>query len=29
MARNSAPRILLKSVRYPTYQLWATAGNTK
>ena len=29
MARSSAPRILLKSVRYPTYQLWATAGNTK
>ena len=21
------PRILLKSVRYPTYQLWAAAGN--
>lgn len=27
MARSSAPRILLKSVRYPTYQLWAAAGN--
>lgn len=29
MARNSTPRILLKSVRYPTYQLYATATNKK
>lgn len=29
MAHNSTPRILLKSVRYPTYQLYASAGNTK
>lgn len=29
MARNSTPRILLKSVRYPTYQLYAIATNTK
>ena len=27
MARNSTPRILLKSVRYPTYQLYAIASN--
>ena len=29
MARNSTPRILLKSVRYPTYQLYTIATNTK
>lgn len=29
MARNSSPRILLKSVRYPTYQFYAVAANTK
>ena len=25
--KQRPPRILLKSVRYPTYQLWAAAGN--
>lgn len=29
MTRNSTPRILMKSKRYPTYQLYAVAGNTK
>lgn len=29
MVRNSTPRILQKSVRYPTYQLYAVATNTK
>lgn len=29
MARSSMPRILSKSVRYPTYQLYAVATNTK
>ena len=29
MAHNSSPRILLKSVRYPTYQLYSVAASTK
>lgn len=29
MSHNSMPRILSKSIRYPTYQLYAVATNTK
>ena len=29
MTHNSSPRILLKNVRYPTYQLYAIASSTK
>ena len=29
MARDTAPRVLQKSIRYPTYQLYAFAANAK